>query len=40
MGSTTPDPPVDERTVTFQLRNGVEIYGGFAGTEGNREERD
>ena len=35
-----PGSPGDERTVTFQLRNGVEIYGGFAGTEGNLEERD
>ncbi len=25
--------PGDPRTATFQLINGVEIYGGFAGTE-------
>ncbi len=28
------------RTATFQLRSGVGIYGGFAGTEASRGERD
>ncbi|NIV28739.1 MAG: hypothetical protein GWN58_04235, partial [Anaerolineae bacterium] len=30
----------DPRTITFQLESGVEIYGGFDGTETQREERD
>ncbi len=30
----------DDRTATFQLINGVAIYGGFTGTEIQRNERD
>ena len=29
-----------ERNARFQLRNGVGLYGGFAGTETSRDERD
>jgi predicted outer membrane repeat protein len=29
-----------ERLATFQLRNGIEIYGGFAGNESQRDQRD
>lgn len=28
------------RTASFDLHNGVDLYGGFAGTESRREERD
>jgi hypothetical protein len=36
-GSTTPDDP---RTVTFRLRAGVALYGGFAGDEMDLSDRD
>jgi len=32
--------PSGRREATFQLRDGVEIYGGFIGTETNRSQRD
>lgn len=32
--------PDDPRSATFQLLNGVSIYGGFAGTETSVDERD
>ena len=34
------DPATDARSVHFSLRAGVELYGGFAGTETSRDERD
>ena len=32
--------PGNDRDATFQLRSGVAVYGGFAGTESRLEERD
>ena len=32
--------PGTDRNSTFQLRDGIAIYGGFAGTETSREQRD
>ncbi len=39
-GCYTPDRGTGDRTMSFQLRSGMEIYGGFAGDEETREERD
>ena len=39
-GTYTPDRGTEDREASFQLVNRVEIYGGFAGNEGNRNERD
>ena len=41
-GTYTPDPSglVDPREASFQLINGVAIYGGFTGTETSREQRN
>ena len=42
-GTYTPSArtdPDDRRSATFQLINGVAIYGGFAGLEASLEERD
>lgn len=43
-GSYRPDQgggkTLNDRTATFDLRNGVSIYGGFAGTEHSRAWRD
>ncbi|MCF8266127.1 MAG: DUF5123 domain-containing protein, partial [Melioribacteraceae bacterium] len=39
--SKEPDGTTDEpRKFTFQMKNGVEIYGGFAGTETSLSQRD
>ncbi len=38
-GVYTPTDPAG-RDATFQLVNGVKIYGGFAGTEASRDQRD
>jgi predicted outer membrane repeat protein len=38
-GSYQPTPGTD-RSASFQLTNGLAMYGGFTGTETNREERD
>ncbi len=38
-GTHKPTDGID-RTATFQLKIGVGVYGGFAGTETSREERD
>lgn len=38
-GTYTPGGPGD-RTATFQLKSGVEIFGGFVGTEVSLSERD
>lgn len=38
-GRYTPAPPDGDRSVAFELIDGVGVYGGFAGTEGSREER-
>lgn len=40
-GTYTPTTTAsDPRTATFQLNNGVAVYGGFAGNETQRDQRD
>jgi hypothetical protein len=39
-GVYTASATSDDRLATFQLQDGVALYGGFAGTESAREERD
>ena len=39
-GSYAPAGPGGPRTATFHLVNGVQLYGGFDGTEAGLEERD
>ncbi len=39
-GDYYPDPAKTNRSATFTLKNGVAIYGGFAGTELTRDDRD
>lgn len=38
-GTYRPAPPEGDRRATFQLASGRALYGGFAGTETNRDER-
>ncbi|MCH8967979.1 MAG: S8 family serine peptidase [Planctomycetes bacterium] len=35
-----PTSPGGDRTISFDLKDGVEVYGGFAGNETERDERD
>jgi predicted outer membrane repeat protein len=39
-GIYRPAPPGGDRNATFQLRSGSALYGGFAGGETNRAQRD
>lgn len=39
-GSYRPDEDDALRELSFQLRSGVAVYGGFSGTETQRDERD
>lgn len=39
-GTYVPANDPDDRDASFQLINGVSIYGGFAGNEGSPDERD
>jgi hypothetical protein len=39
-GTYTPTAPNGDRAATFQLRDGLSVYGGFAGGEATRGERD
>ena len=38
-GTYRPDRGSGDRTMSFQLREGVGVYGGFAGTEDSRRQR-
>jgi hypothetical protein len=39
-GTYRPDRGTGDRAASFRLRDGLAIYGGFAGTEQSRDERD
>lgn len=39
-GVYVPSTDPSDRTATFQLKNGIAIYGGFDGSETRRQERD
>ncbi len=39
-GTYKPAGPSGDRSATFQLKSGVSVYGGFAGREKRRDERD
>ena len=39
-GTYTPTTPNGDSAVTFQLRDGLSVYGGFVGGEATRGERD
>lgn len=39
-GMYTPDRGTGDRGMSFELKNGVGLYGGFAGRERRREQRD
>ena len=39
-GTYRPDRGTADRDVSFQLRNGLAIYGGFAGNETQRDQRN
>jgi len=40
VGTYKPTSDVNDRTATFQLKDGVALYGGFAGTETARSDRN
>ena len=39
-GTYTPTVPDGDRTISFDLKNGVGLFGGFAGSETERDQRD
>ncbi|HMB92003.1 MAG TPA: hypothetical protein VKP65_14205 [Rhodothermales bacterium] len=39
-GTYTPDHGTGDRTATFRVPSGVRLYGGFAGSETQRQDRD